>query len=303
MRRVHRHGFAAVLGLLAIGAGLVWWRLGVIDIETVAPGLYMLTGVGGNVTVLVTDAGAAIVDSMTFVRQGRAIEDRVRALTPKPVLALLNTHYHFDHTHGNPAFPHGTRVVATLRTLQHLRTLDADFWRDEPARDLLPNTILDHGLDLHIGRKTVRALELGRGHTDGDLVVLFPDDRVLAAGDLFFNGHWPNIDLEAGASVREWSATLDRVLALDFDRVIPGHGPLSDRAGLERFRDFLRSLWTQTEAVVARGGSVADARRDVDLDRFGLTPLWFAPYLNRRFVIGRTFEEASQQASASRSQP
>ena len=59
--------------------------------------------------MLVTDAGAAVVDSMTFVRQGQAIEKRVRTLTPKPVLALINTHYHFDHTHGNPAFPRGSR--------------------------------------------------------------------------------------------------------------------------------------------------------------------------------------------------
>jgi glyoxylase-like metal-dependent hydrolase (beta-lactamase superfamily II) len=300
VRRVHRHGLAIALALLALIAGVAWWRIGVIDVAPVAPGLYLMTGVGGNVTVLVTDAGAAVVDSMTFVRQGRAIMDRVRELTPKPVLALLNTHYHFDHTHGNPAFPVGTRVIATLRTLQRLRTLDADFWHDQPARQLLPNSILDGSVDLHIGNKTVRALSLGRGHTDGDLVVLFVEDRVLAAGDLFFNGYWPNIDLEGGASVREWPATLDRVLALDFDRVIPGHGPMSDRAGLERFRDFLRSLWTQTEAVVARGGSLADARREVDLDRFGMTPLWFAPYLNRRFVIGRTFEEASHAAAARR---
>ncbi len=289
--------------LLAIAAGAVWWRIGAVTLEPVAPDLYLLTGVGGNVTVLITKAGAAVVDSMSFVRQGRAIRERIRALTPKPVVALLNTHYHFDHTHGNPAFEPGTQVISTLRTLQRLRSLDDDFWHEAPARKLLPGTILDGSIDINVGGKTVRALYLGRGHTDGDLVVLFVEDRVLAAGDLFFNGYWPNIDLEGGASVEEWSATLDRVLALDFDRVIPGHGPISDRAGLERFRDFLRSLWTQTEAVVARGGSVADARREIDLAGFGMRPLWFAPYLNRRFVIGRTFEEASRDAGSNRSQP
>jgi cyclase len=297
VRRVLRHGLTVFLALVVIGGALLAWRVGRIDVQAVSPGLYLLTGVGGNVTVLITDAGAVVVDSMTFVRQGRIIEERVHALTPKPVLALLNTHYHVDHTHGNPAFPPGTQVVSTLPTLQHLRSLDADFWSEPPARDLLPNKIFQRSLDLRIGGKTIRALHLGRGHTDGDLVVLFVEDRVLATGDLFFNGHWPNIDLEAGASVREWPTTLERVLALDFDRVIPGHGSVSDRAGLERFRDFLRSLWTQTEAVVARGGSMADARRDVDLDRFGLTPLWFAPYLTRRFVIGRAFEEASARRS------
>jgi glyoxylase-like metal-dependent hydrolase (beta-lactamase superfamily II) len=299
VRRALVRALAALLAIVAVGGVALWWRIGALGVEQVAPGLYLLTGVGGNVTVLVTGAGPVVVDSMTFVRQGDAIEERVRALTPQPVLALLNTHYHRDHTHGNPAFPVGTQVVATDRTLEHLRTRDADYWRDPPARDLLPNTTFDRTIDLRAGDKTVRALHLGRGHTDGDLVVLFVEDRVLVGGDLVWNGYWPNIDLEAGGSVREWPATLDRVLALEFDRVIPGHGPVFDRAGLERFRDFVRALWTQTDAIVARGGSLADARREVDLDRFDLTPLWFAPYLNRRFVIGRAYAEAS----AARSQP
>ena len=119
------------------------------------------------------------------------------------------------------------------------------------------------------------------------------EDRVLHTGDLFSNGVYPNIDLEAGGSVRDWPATLDRVLTLDFDTVIPGHGPLSDRAGLVRFHDFMASLWTQTKAVADRHGTLDEALRTVDLGRFGLGRRWFAPYLDRRFVIRRAWQEAS----------
>jgi glyoxylase-like metal-dependent hydrolase (beta-lactamase superfamily II) len=253
------------------------------------------------VTVVGTDAGTVVVDSMTVVRQGRLIDAKARALTGKPVTALLNTHYHLDHTHGNPAFPIGTKVVSTTRTLEHLRARDADWWADSPARDLLPNETFDGEWTRTYGGKTLRALHPGHGHTDGDLVLLLVEDRVLVSGDLFSNGFYPNIDLEAGGTVAGWPATLDRVLALDFDTVVPGHGPLATRADLERFRAFMSTLWEQTAAIVARDGTLADARRDVNVSAFGLRRIPFFPVLSRSFVIGRAFEEASRNEDWHRS--
>jgi cyclase len=287
-----RRFLLAVVGLLALAAGGLWWFVGRLERNKLSDSVYVLSGVGGNVGVLVTSDGAAVVDTMTFVRQGSAIRAAVREITPQPIVTVLNTHYHRDHTHGNPAFPVGTKVVSTARTLEHLKTRDADFWKERPAADLLPNETFDGATkELQLGGKTIRAYHLGRGHTDGDMVVLFVEDRVVHVGDLFFHGHYPNIDLEAGGSVRLWAGTIDKVLALPFDVVIPGHGPATSRAALERFRDFMATLWTETNAIRDRGGSLEEATRLVDLDRFGLTPLWFAPSLNRSFVIERTWDE------------
>jgi glyoxylase-like metal-dependent hydrolase (beta-lactamase superfamily II) len=290
-----RRTFARVLAVLAAGAVLValwaWARIGRIDAERVTPDVWMLTGVGGNVGVLVTGAGVVVVDSMTFARQGDVIEKKVAELTDQPIVAVLNTHYHPDHTHGNPGFAPGTKVVSTANTLKHLKERDADYWRDPPARDLLPNDTFTDAKELKIGTKTIRASYHGRGHTDGDLVVLFVEDRVLQTGDLAWNGHWPNIDLEAGASVRLWPATLEPVIALEYDKVIPGHGPLTDREGVRRFREFLTALWAQTSDVASKGGTIDDALKTVDLDRFGMQRLWFVWFLTRDFVIRRTFEE------------
>jgi cyclase len=282
-----------VLGLALVVAVWAWVRVGRIDADRLGRDVYMMTGVGGNVTLVTTGAGAVVVDTMTFVRQGAAIRERIAAITSEPVAAIINTHYHLDHTHGNPAFVPGTKVVATEQTLEHLHVLDAAFWRDMPARDLIPSTTFTDTHELHVGGKTIRAFHFGRGHTDGDLVVLFVEDRTLAAGDLFFNGHFPSIDLEAGGSVAEWAATLDKVLALDFDTVVPGHGPVSTREGLRGFRDFMATLWTETSRIAERGGSLDDALASVDLERFALRPLIFAPYLNRTSVIRRAFEEAT----------
>ena len=289
-----RRFLLALVLLLAVLVGAAWYVTGRLDHTPVTDAVHMLSGVGGNVGVLLTSEGVVVVDSMMLTRQGNAIRARVRELTPQPVVAVLNTHYHFDHTHGNPAFPMGTKVVATTRTLQHLRDLDAAYWAERPAKDLLPNDTFDTTKEIRLGGKTVRALALGRGHTDGDMVVLFVEDRVLHAGDLFFNGHFPNIDLEAGGSVKEWAGTLDKVLALPFDKVIPGHGPLASRVALQRFRDCMATLWTETARVHDRGGTLDDAVSLVDLEACALRPLWFAPNLNRGFVIRRTWEEVTR---------
>ncbi len=293
MRRTIFIGIGILFGVLAIVAGWAWWVVGRIAVQRVTDDLYMMTGVGGNVGVLVTGEGVVVVDTMTFVRQGKAIRARIREITNEPLVAVINTHYHLDHTHGNPAFPVGTKVVATENTLKHLRERDGGFWQDAPARDLLPSETFDAEYQLTVGTKTVRLFRPGRGHTDGDLVAEFVSERTIQAGDLFFNARYPNIDLEAGGSVREWDATLDAVLARDFDRVIPGHGELSDRAGLQQFQQFLRVLWTETKAVVDHGGTLADAQRQVDLSRFEMSRLWFAPNLNHEFVVRRAYEEAS----------
>jgi len=286
-------GLGVVVFALVIVGSWVWWRLGHIDVQKVTDDLYMMTGIGGNVGVLLTKEGVVVVDTMTFVRQGDAIRARIDELTDKPVVAIINTHYHRDHTHGNPAFAPGTKVVSTDKTLEHLRQRDADFWRNPPASELMPNDTFIDARDMTLGGKTIRLFHPGRGHTDGDLVVDFVDERTLHCGDLFFNGHYPNIDLEAGGSVQEWDATLSKVLERDFDHAIPGHGDLSDRAGLVQFQEFMRTLWNDTKAVIDRGGTLADAQKQVDLSRFGLTKMFFAPSLNQDFVVQRAYQEAT----------
>lgn len=284
-----------VLALVLIGiVGWGWWKAGQLEVQKVTDNLYMMSGVGGNVGVLVTDEGVAVVDTMTFVRQGDAIRARIREITDQPVVAVINTHYHLDHTHGNPAFEPGTKVVSTAKTLEHLKQRDADYWSESPAKDLLPNDTFEGERELVLGGRAIRLFHPGRGHTDGDLIAEFVSERTIHTGDLYSNGVFPNIDLEAGGSVQQWDATLGNVLARDFDRVIPGHGPLSDRAGVARFQEFLRTLWAQTVEIVQRGGSLEEAERDVDLSRFDLTPIWFVPSLNREFVIGRAYEEAGR---------
>lgn len=288
-----------LVALLAGGAVFGIWiyqRLATLEAESVTPDVWMLSGLGGNVGVLRSERGAVVVDTMTFRMQGERIRETVEDLTGREVEVILNTHYHDDHTHGNPGFPLGLRIVATQRTLDLMRAFDDDgFW--DSNREALPNETFTDTHEIRLGNKTIRSSFLGRGHTDGDLVVLLVEDRVLHLGDLLFDHRYPNIDLEAGGSVREWPATLDRVLALDgWDRVIPGHGAVTDRAGVEQFQRFLRDLWAQVQPLAAAGKTLDKTLATVKLrEDEGYEPIVIPGIvrLDRDFVVRRAWEEAT----------
>jgi glyoxylase-like metal-dependent hydrolase (beta-lactamase superfamily II) len=292
------------LGRIALVVLLVIAALGIYayqEVNSLRPekltdDLHVLFGLGGNVGVLRTARGSVIVDTMTFRMQGEEIRQLAEDLTGREVEVIVNTHYHFDHTHGNPAFPGGTRVVATQRTRELMDAFDAKSWQGDAAATQ-PNETFDDSHEIALGGKTVRVKHFGRGHTSGDAVVLFVEDRVLHMGDLFVNAMYPNVDLEAGGSVREWITTLDRVLALDgYDKVIPGHGAVSDREGLRRFQSFLKEVWEKTEAAAREKKSLEETVRtttlasDAGFSALGIPGLF---RLDRTSVVTRAWQEAT----------
>ena len=294
-----------VIGAAALaavgGLAFIWLyqEITTLESEQLTADLHVVQagGINGNVAVLATADGAVVVDTMTFRAQGARIRELAERLAGGPVQAVINTHYHLDHSHGNPGFPSGTHVVATQRTLEYMLDFDAGYWSGDNA-GTLPNDTFEAERELRIGGKTIRTLHLGRGHTGGDLVVLFVEDRVLHLGDLLFNGRYPNIDLEAGGSVEAWIGTLDRALELDFERVIPGHGPVTDRGGIERFQRFLREVWEIARQAAGEGLSLERtqelARKTLTSDA-GFESLGILGFfrIDRDFVVRRAYEEAT----------
>jgi cyclase len=224
---------------------------------------------------------------MTLPLQGNRIREIATELTDAEPVMIINTHYHLDHTHGNPAFAPGTRVLSTERTLSHLQALDTDFWTGDAAQ-LLPNETFSDRRRIVVGSKTIDLMHVGRGHTDGDLVVLLPDENAVHMGDLHFNRHYPNIDLEAGGSVRDWPMTLERVLEFEFEIVSPGHGATTDRDGIRQFQSFMAQLSQIGSDAAAQGTSLADT---LQTDRLtaeeGYEPISFVVSLglDRHFVL------------------
>ena len=136
---------------------------------------------------------------MSLPAQGGWIRELAKELTGAETILLINTHYHFDHTHGNPAFEPGTRILSTERTLSYLHALDADFWTGD-ATKLLPNETFSERQTLHIGGKTIELVHPGPGHTDGDLVVIFADENVIHMGDLAVSHTLHGVRGQSGAA-------------------------------------------------------------------------------------------------------
>ena len=295
MKRIAIWLGVALLVVVACGALFVYQRISTIDVAKVTNDVHVIYGLGSNVGILKTSEGAVVVDTMTFRMQGREVREKAEELGGGATRAVINTHYHLDHTHGNPAFAAGLPIVSTEKTLAYLKALDGDYWKGDAAGTLPNETFADDHV-LSVGGKTIRMIHPGRGHTDGDLVVLFVEDRVLHTGDLFFNGRYPNIDLEAGGSVKEWADTLDRVLELDFDQVIPGHGPVTDRAGLVAFQNFMRELAAVGDEAKRSGASLeqteAQAKLSAD-EGYEVMAIPFVMRLDRNFVVKRAWQEAT----------
>jgi cyclase len=239
-----------------------------LDIARVKGDLYMISGEGGNVAVYVTPEGVILVDDM-FYRNSDDIRAKVASVTDRPIKYVLNTHQHDDHAGGNANLLAIANVIAQQNVRANLQHIKQPYYEDTPGTPIgLPNITFVDELVVHLGGKEVRAKYFGRGHTNGDAVIYFPELKVVHTGDLFL-GRTPTataaaaskppganiyVDYAQGGSFLDWTHTLDGVLTLDFDTVIPGHGPVSTRADVAKFRADVDAMRTRIAELV-RGGA------------------------------------------------
>jgi glyoxylase-like metal-dependent hydrolase (beta-lactamase superfamily II) len=238
----------------------------VFRIEPVEPPLYAISGEGGNVAALVTDEGVVLVDNM-FHRSHDAILAQLASVTDQPVAWVLNTHQHDDHAGGNYRLLPIAEIIAHENVRKNLTNIRQPYYEDTPGTPIgLPEIGFADEISLHTPAGEIRALHLGRGHTNGDAVVLFTEQGVIHTGDLFLSARTPRpadrpagvniyVDYAQGGSFLEWTATLDRILELDFDTIIPGHGPVTTRDELVRFRADLEAMRDRIAALIAMGAS------------------------------------------------
>lgn len=231
----------------------------------VAGSVYMLTGAGGNIGVSVGDDGIVIVDDQ-YAPLAPKIEAALRSITDKPIRFILNTHYHGDHTGGNEHFGKTAPIVAHENVRKRLASgVTRRGTTTPPApKGALPVLTFDETVTIHLNGEDVRAVHMPHGHTDGDSVIWFTQSNVVHMGDDFFNGFFPFVDQENGGSVRGLIANLDKVLSVlpDNAKVIPGHGPLSDKAGLRKFNDVLKATLAAVERGMNAGKSLEQLKAD-----------------------------------------
>jgi glyoxylase-like metal-dependent hydrolase (beta-lactamase superfamily II) len=295
--------------------------------EKIADGVFFATGTGlmttmSNSMVIVNADHTMLVDTSVTPAAARALVAQIKAeITDKPIKYVFNSHYHFDHAHGNQIFGDDVEIIghefirrmlltnvldqrtnksftaglpsqiaqAKQRIAQastpeerakleaSLSVTEAHYKATQETRPKPPNVTFTDVLTLHKGGREVQLHFLGRGHTGGDTMIFLPAERIVFTGD-FFEGRPGGgvLSYLGDGFIDEWPASLERLKALQFDTIVPGHGaPLRERQQIDDFQKYLREFWRQASALRMQGVTAEQAVAKMDLSQVS------APYGQR----------------------
>jgi cyclase len=233
-----------------------------LTLNKVKDDLFEIEGDGGNVGVYVTSEGVILIDDK-FDQDHDAIMAAVKQATPQPVKYVISTHYHADHSGGNAKmYGAGVDIISTANSRKNIVEKKQS---NAPPGVMPARIVFTDETSVFLGGKEVRAHYYGRGHTNGDAVIYFPALRTIHTGDLMA-GTTPLVDYGGGGSVVDWTKTLDGALQLDFDTVIPGHGPVTNKAGLQTYRDNIVKLRERVTKEIRSGKSQAEIAKFMETE-------------------------------------
>ncbi len=290
------------------------------DVKKVADGVWAAVAapaykVNCNTAIIEDDDGVTVVDTHSKPSAARVIVQRLRELTRKPVRFVVNTHFHWDHWHGNEVYPAaypGAEVVTNqltreamvrkgLKRIQdHMRTVPAEIVklradlaaaspdrRPTLERDLrlaeaylaevtalkpaLPTLAFERTMTLYRRDREIHLLHLGRAHTEGDVFVYLPREKVVITGDAVI-GWTPYM---GDGYPEDWAATLDRLAQLDFTHIIMGHGDVAGRDWLRTFRGYVHDMVEAVRRESATGATLDEVKQRVTA---ALAPVYERPF-------------------------
>lgn len=259
-----------------------------ISVHPLRRNITVLEGSGGNIVVLTGEDGKLLVDAGFSVSASR-ISAALAFINPDPIKHLINSHWHTDHTDGNQwLHSAGAAITAHENTRKHLSVMTRiDGWAwDFPARpqSALPTTVFDSAREMHVNDTDLLLSKYDPAHTDSDISVNFVEADILAVADTWWNGVYPFIDYSTGGSIDgQIRAAQQNVATVSANTiVIPGHGPVGDKAGLIEFRDMLVAIREKVAALKKQGMTVFEviaakptASFDAKWGQFLITPSAF----------------------------
>jgi cyclase len=236
-----------------------------VEIKTtkITNNFYTLDGQGGTIGVLVGPEGIFMVDSQ-FAPLSQKIATAIHQISDKPIRFMVNTHVHGDHTGGNENFAKMGTIIFARDELRFRLAHPAPGANGAPGiaapAVALPVVTYEGPVTFHMDGEDVRLIPIRRAHTDGDTLVYFPANDVLMTGDYFRSIQFPNIDRTNGGSLNGMIEGLGITIGLagPNTKIIPGHGPMVDRAAVMAHRDMILAIRAKVAALVEQGKSVED---------------------------------------------
>ncbi len=262
----------ALCGLLVVGAVSMWaagktqqpQQPAALEIQQVKNNLYLISGGGGNTAAFVTEKGVVVVDTK-LPNNGPGILEKIKSVTPKPVIMVINTHTHGDHVGSNSAFTGAVEFVAHENCKTSMEKMDA--FKSEEGKKFLPGKTYKDKLTLLKGADRIDLYHFGPGHTSGDTFVVFPALKTMHSGDIFAGKGTPIMDTNNGGSGVEYPKTLAKAAAgiKGVESVIPGHSPVTDWAAFLEYGQFMKDLVAAIEQAKKDGKTIDQASTDLKL--------------------------------------
>lgn len=242
-----------------------------------------------NAGLVAGDGASLLVDTLFDLKLTQAMLDGMASVTDgRPIGTLVNTHANGDHTFGNQLLA-GAEIIATEACAEEFSDVPADAlaamvvadYGDQVVTEFLqrafgpfefggitmtpPTRTFSDQLSLSVGGRAVELLNVGPAHTDGDLLAYVPDAKTVYTGDILFIYGTPIV---WAGPFSNWTAACDRILELDVEHVVPGHGPVTDKEGARMVKEYLQFVYREASQRHAAGMSASDATQDIDLGEF-----------------------------------
>src|SRR5262245_33443503 len=212
-----------------------------LEIQKVKDNLYVITGGGGNTAAFITEKGVVVVDTK-YPNYGPSILEKIKSVTPKPVIMVINTHTHGDHVGSNVAFTGAVEFIAHENCKAYMEKMP--MFASEESKKFLPGKTYTDKLSVLEGADKIDLYYFGRGHTSGDTFVVFPALKIMHTGDMFPTKGAPFMDASNGGSGLEFPKTLKKVAdnVKDVESVIPGHSTVMTWNDFKEYGEFVSEL-------------------------------------------------------------
>ena len=259
--------------------------------QEVVPGIYMLESdrgfAGGNLGLLTGDDGVVLIDDGMPTIPATTVA-AIEALTGDPVDFVINTHAHGDHTGANAAFMDKGATVVVHDNLRQALTEDEEY--DQNA---LPELTFSDSVTFHLNGHSAYVFHIPSAHTSGDAAIHFRDVNVIHTGDVMFNGMFPFIDLDGGGSVDGYISGQQKMLAMadNATKIIPGHGPLANKADLQAAIDMLIDAQGMVKALVDDGQSLEEVQEANPLSKYAS---WDWPFITTERMTATLYRSLTE---------